>query len=259
MVVCQGLTSRQPRGSVRVVEVDHHVAVIVNPAAGLRAERDEEAVAHTRVDVEIDAVVIGLTLLAVDADALFAPQVVLRRSGAVVQEYGDRIAAAAGEARIRRRRDGVVHIVGHFPIEEIRPHEAVERSVDIADLRRHPRQDFLLQRDLGLVVVRAHAPALEQVRVDDRCRTRLAEVGVVADDDRARVHGEHRCRRTLRRVVQQIAVHDLSPSLSDQLRLTVATIVAPLFVDVNGGSFDAKPRYLPQRSFRAVLPVPNTS
>src|SRR5688500_4640413 len=51
----------------------------------------------------------------------------------------------------------------------------------------------------------------------------------------------------------------LSPSLSVQLRLTVATIVAPRLVDVNGGSFEAKPRYLPQRSFSAVRPLPNTS
>src|SRR5262245_12473456 len=51
----------------------------------------------------------------------------------------------------------------------------------------------------------------------------------------------------------------LSPSLSVQSRLTVATIVAPRFVDVNGGSFEAKPRYLPHRSFNAVLPLPKTS
>jgi hypothetical protein len=36
--------------------------------------------------------------------------------------------------------------------------------------------------------------------------------------------------------------------------LTVAAIVVPLFVEVKSASFEAKPRYLPQRSLSAVLP-----
>src|SRR5687767_6039103 len=51
----------------------------------------------------------------------------------------------------------------------------------------------------------------------------------------------------------------LSPSLSVQFRLAVATRVAAGLVDVYGGSFEAKPRYLPQRNLTAVLPLPNTS
>ena len=65
--------SRQSRGfgPVRaVVEVDHDVAAIVDAAARLRTDRDEEAVPHAGVDVEVDAVIEGVALLAVRADVL---------------------------------------------------------------------------------------------------------------------------------------------------------------------------------------------
>src|SRR6185503_2418552 len=53
------------RTRVAVVEVRLHVAAIVDTPPSLRADGKEEAVLHPRVDVDVDAVVERVALLAV--------------------------------------------------------------------------------------------------------------------------------------------------------------------------------------------------
>src|SRR5262245_50330209 len=50
-----------------------------------------------------------------------------------------------------------------------------------------------------------------------------------------------------------------SRSLSVQPRDADATSVAAGLLDVNGGSFEAKQRYLPELNFTAAVPLANTS
>src|SRR5688572_27108172 len=93
-----------------------------------------------------------------------------------IEESGQRSAAAAGKARVRRNSRRVLRVVGRAQGLVVGGPEVAVYPAEIADRHRHAWQDFLLHAERELPVVRPGAPALHDGAVitgSDRKSTRL--------------------------------------------------------------------------------------
>ena len=122
----------------------------------------------------------------------------------VVETVRPRSRRRQADADIGRRGDAVRREVGRAHGQVVGDREVVQPAAEVADLDRHARQHLLLDRGANLPVVRSHAPAFENLRVDGGGgqRRRAERLAV----HRPQVSIEPVVAGTLRRRAPQVAV-----------------------------------------------------
>ena len=192
---------------VRAVDVHHRRARVDGGAPGRGAGLEVQPLRGPRVQRDVDAVPeVGPGRAVVGFERHVIVRAPIRR-GLRQRVRIDRVAAAAGQARIGRREDGPLLIIR-------RPHQRVvgdgvvpPPAPVVADLQRDARGELLLQVDAPLPVDRPHAPAGQQGRVHPRRAAGLAEVEGIAGQRAARVPA----RNGLARRVEEVAIDDKVP------------------------------------------------